>query len=614
MLHIFIKTALALIVNSTIFGAQAAPVTLNEIASKAVLTNPEVAAKWHEFKASSFERDVTWGRNLPSLDVLYGTAYQNRTSPLYTPPGSERQYNFQNGKVTLRQNLFEGYATLNDTKRLEHATLVRFYEMLDASESAAFEAANAFIDVWRHRKLVEFAEENYVTHRLAHEKVKERAQSGVGRQVDLETAAGRLALAEANLLTETANLHDVSARYQRIVGELPKAEMEPPPPTLSKGLPKGHTESINMGFEKSPRLKAAFENILSAKRNVEVQKSGFYPRVDAYVESVRNKNDAGYSGRTNENTAGLTLSWNLFRGNQDTAKKLKAAEEVYVTKDLREKVCREVRQNLSMSFNDHLRLTEQLQYHNQHALSTDKMREAFRNQFDIGQRTLLDVLDIENEYYTARRDYLNSEMDLIIADAKYQASSGNLLNTLNLKNLDMTPPKPVTPPDEDMFTTCPSEPVSIPQIDKEAIFKLALEKDRQSRVKPAPPVVPVRQFVKTAKPVVIFGANFATASDKLLKGADKKLAEVIAVSNRYPDIKFDVSGHCDNRNVTGINQVLSERRAAAVKAYLVKNGVNESRIVTAGYSDTKPIADNNTVQGRAANRRVEILYLLEEEK
>lgn len=607
MPHIFRKPAIALIVGLAISGVQAEAVSLNEAASKAVLTNPEVVAKWHEFKASIFERDVTWGRNLPSLDVLYGTAYQRRESPLFTPPGSERKYNFQNSKATLRQNLFEGFATLNDTRRLEHASMVRFYEMLDASESAAFEATNAYVDVWRRRKLVEFAEENYVTHRLIHDKVKERAQSGVGRRVDMETAAGRLALAEANLLTETANLHDVSARYQRIIGEVPKSEMEAPPAVLSKELPKERSESIAVGFEKSPRLKAAFENILSARRNVDVQKSGFYPRVDAYLEGVHDTNASGFTGFTNERTAGLTVSWNLFRGNQDNAKMRKAAEEVNVSKDLREKVCREVRQNLSMSFNDHLRLTEQLQYHDQHQLTTDKVRQAFRDQFDIGQRTLLDLLDTENEYYTARRDYVNTEMDLLVADAKYQASSGNLLNTLNLKNLDMTPPKTEAAPGDEVFTTCPADPIGAPSIDKETLFRNALEKDRLSRAQAI-------QFVKTAKPVIINGVHFNTLSDKLLPGADKSLAEVIAVAKRYPDIKFEISGHTDNENRTGINQTLSERRAGTVKAYLVKQGVAADRISTAGYADTIPVADNATETGRAANRRVEVRYTVLEEK
>lgn len=131
---------------------------------------------------------------------------------------------------------------------------------------------------------------------------------------------------------------------------------------------------------------------------------------------------------------------------------------------------------------------------------------------------------------------------------------------------------------------------------------------------PAPQPVETLKSILVEKPFVLEGASFATASEKLLKGADQKLAEVIAVAKRYPNIKLEVSGHSDNRNKTGRNQILSERRAVAVKTYLVKNGVAADRIVTAGYADTKPVANNNTEQGRAANRRVEVRYVLMEEQ
>lgn len=467
----FEKSILALIFAASFGVAQAT--TLEEAASKSVQSHPDVLAKWHQFNASVHERDVTWGRNLPTLDVLFGVGDERQSSP--TLVGTQ-SYSIENSKVTLRQNVFEGFATMHDTKRLEHASLVRYYELLDLSETAALEAAKAYIDLYRFRKLLEMAEDNYATHRLVFQKIAERAKAGITRGVDLEMAAARLALAESNLLTEASNLHDVTARYQRIVGDLPKGEIDLPTTKLSKDLPKTRSDAILGGFQNSPQLKAAFENILSAQRNVAVQRAGYYPRVDLYAEGSREKNASGIMGNTNTDTVGLTISMNLFRGFQDSSKEKKAAEETSAAKDTRERVCRDLRQNLAMSFNDYLRLVEQLTYLDQHQLSTDKAREALRKQFDIGQRTLLDVLDTENEYYTARRNYLNGEMDLAIAQARYQSASGNLLKTLNLKHLDMDPPKPETAI-EDPRDLCPAEPALFPELDKNAVFQRAKAKE-----------------------------------------------------------------------------------------------------------------------------------------
>ena len=120
--------------------------------------------------------------------------------------------------------------------------------------------------------------------------------------------------------------------------------------------------------------------------------------------------------------------------------------------------------------------------------------------------------------------------------------------------------------------------------------------------------------ILTEHPVRIEGANFPINSAKLLKKADLKLNEVVNAVKLHPDLKLDVIGHTDNRGKKASNQKLSENRAAAVKAWLVKHGVASDSITTVGYADTKPIADNKTLKGRAANRRVEVHYVIKEEK
>jgi len=129
--------------------------------------------------------------------------------------------------------------------------------------------------------------------------------------------------------------------------------------------------------------------------------------------------------------------------------------------------------------------------------------------------------------------------------------------------------------------------------------------------KPAPVAAPapVKETWKTLledKPVQIEGANFDTNSAQLRKTAYPKLDDVVGFAAKYSDAKLVVGGHTDNRGSKAYNQKLSERRAAAVKAYLVKKGVAAERISTQGYGFDQPVADNKTAEGRAKNRRVEI--------
>ncbi|MFZ1452386.1 MAG: OmpA family protein, partial [Ferruginibacter sp.] len=99
---------------------------------------------------------------------------------------------------------------------------------------------------------------------------------------------------------------------------------------------------------------------------------------------------------------------------------------------------------------------------------------------------------------------------------------------------------------------------------------------------------------------------FATASDKLLAQSFKRLNDVVTILNENPTYKVQIDGHTDSQGKDEYNQDLSDRRAASVKAYLVSKGIAEGRLSSAGYGETKPVADNNTAKGRASNRRVEM--------
>lgn len=99
---------------------------------------------------------------------------------------------------------------------------------------------------------------------------------------------------------------------------------------------------------------------------------------------------------------------------------------------------------------------------------------------------------------------------------------------------------------------------------------------------------------------------FATGKATLLSKSFKGLDEVVKVLTDEPGLKLSINGHTDNVGSDDFNMTLSEKRAASVKAYLVKKGVPEDRITAAGFGETMPVADNKTSAGRQQNRRVEL--------
>jgi outer membrane protein OmpA-like peptidoglycan-associated protein len=108
------------------------------------------------------------------------------------------------------------------------------------------------------------------------------------------------------------------------------------------------------------------------------------------------------------------------------------------------------------------------------------------------------------------------------------------------------------------------------------------------------------------KSLVLEGVNFETNSAKLTSDSHSVLDRVAESLNASPDVKVEVAGHTDSVGSDSHNMSLSKARAESVRDYLVKKGVDSSRLVARGYGETKPIADNGTAAGRAKNRRVEL--------
>lgn len=400
--------------------------SLKDSAQRAITANPEVMSRLNAFRAAGEDSRAARGAYLPRVDLGASAEAINQRNTT-----ANQNYNSTGVTLTATQLLWDGLGTQSQVTRFDHAKLVRYFEFLDFSEQTALEAVRAHADIIRARGLVSLAEDNYVNHRVFAEQIQARVKAGFDRASDLEQATARQALAESNLITETANLHDVSERYRRLTGEAAPASISDAD-ALSVDLARSVPSLLDQSVRRNAAIAAAVENLRAARAQSSERDSALQPRVEARLRGGLGNNLDGILNQKREARAGVYLNWNLYNGGADQSRIRQSANLLAQATDTRDKVCRDVRQTAAIAFNDVRKLEEQLGALDINAKATQKARDAYREQFNIGRRSLLDLLNTENDLYSARRAFVNAQSDLIVAKARTQAASGNLVAALGL--------------------------------------------------------------------------------------------------------------------------------------------------------------------------------------
>jgi outer membrane protein, adhesin transport system len=555
--------------------------SLKEAITQGVLVSPRVNADWYNFAATSEAQKAARGGYLPSADIYAEVGREDRNTPLI----DLGDYGRDSTQFSITQMLFDGFETRDNVARLGYDTLSNYYIFKRSSEEVAQEVAVAYLETVKYQQLVKYAAENLKVHRQIHDKISERTGGGVSEGVDLDQAVARVGLAETNLVTETTNLRDVEVQFQRLVGSYPNANLTVPAVPAER-IPELRGAALEVAYQNSPVINAAIENLRAAQESLNLTNAPFMPRFDLrYRNQVEHDTD-GIDGKFEEEAIEVVMQYNLFRGGADSARKREYYNLYYAAIEERKQACLNVRQEISTDFNNIEALRQQVVLTDVSMRAQDKTRMAYLDQFNRGKRSLLDLLDSQNEYFDSQRSHMAAVVDLVAAEASTLSNMGLLLASLEVdginadKLVEMDLDLSRDPNDENTHALCPGEP--------------------------APP--PTAEPAEEPKIVLQLNVRFANDSAVITSAYDSEIAVAAATMKDFPQVKAVIEAHTDSVGSDQYNQALSNRRADAVYKMLVeKYGVNPAQLTAVGRGETMPVADNSTPAGRAQNRRVELI-------
>lgn len=459
----------ALLFLSVFSGAvQGSIETYGQALELALENNPALARTYFDFAASRERIAVVSGELRPSLDVRAVRGREDRSSPI----NDFGRYNRSDVQFTATQLLFDGFQTQDRVKAADFEARRDLQGHIRASENAALEVTQAYLEVALYQRLKDFADQNYYVHQQVADRIAKRVSSGVSAGVDYEQVKARLALAESNVFTEAANLHDTKAELQRITGELVYVENLPLPLLPPQLLGNTRSAVLRVALDRSPRVREATENMLAVSAERDSSRGSFFPRIDLRYRNEQSSNIEGLLGDFDTEAVELVFNFNFYRGGTDEARRRESNQRYYSAMEARKQACWDTRREVLVAYNDAQVLERQIEFLSTQLASQRLARIAYEDEFNLGSRSLLDLLDSQNELFDTQRALVRAETDLIAARAKALAEAGSLLSALGV---DM-----IRPDTEDWawdaslssaYALCPDEPTEAVIVDFDAVYK-----------------------------------------------------------------------------------------------------------------------------------------------
>ncbi|QIA64709.1 TolC family outer membrane protein [Vibrio astriarenae] len=402
--------------------------TLEQAVAHTIKTNPSIKAQYNEFISKRYLRESSGGQYLPSIDLDAAIGTQD----LEREAWDFGDYTGNEVSISLTQLLWDGNATLNDMDRTAaDAESVRLQLLADA-EDIALEVARIYLDATQAFELLALSEGNLRTHKKIYSDIKKRVDSGIGSTADLSQVEARVAKAHGNLLAAQNNMYDVHTEFTRVVGQAPQGLIYPR--ADNNFIPRTLQDAIDIAFEDHPVIQVSHADVDSAKFQYKQSKGVNLPTFTIEASQTWRDDMDGVIGSDDEASIMLRMRYNLYNGGSDVANQDNFAHQLNKAKDLRDSAYRQVEEGLRLAWSG-LELTQQQKlFLADHVDSASATVVAYEKQYKIGKRTLLDVLNTENELFEARKEFLDAKYGEQYAKYRILNATGVLLDSLRVES------------------------------------------------------------------------------------------------------------------------------------------------------------------------------------
>ncbi|MDP3291592.1 MAG: TolC family protein, partial [Sulfuricurvum sp.] len=281
----------------------------------------------------------------------------------------------------------------------------------------------------KNRDLLCIAKANVQFNEEIYDKVNKLYTAGITTRSESEKADTSLSLAKSNYVVAKNNLDDAMFNLERVLGRHVNAQ-DLEDGSFSGVLPSTIEEMKEYARSHNPSVLVSEYNVKAAYAQREASYKNYYPKIDAFARQSWANDVGGIAGDDDRTKFGLTLSYNLYRGGADESQAQKNLSKMHQEGENKRETVRKLDEQGELSWSAKIYISEQLVHLKRNEATSAKTLELYQKEYDLGRRTLLDLLVAQNDSVAAQSQIVRAENDLLFAHYRILDAMGSMVQNI----------------------------------------------------------------------------------------------------------------------------------------------------------------------------------------
>ncbi|MEO7505332.1 MAG: TolC family protein [Sphingomicrobium sp.] len=406
-------------------------VELRDAVQAALNTNPQIRQAIHNKEATKAERKQAQGLYYPRVSVETSGGIRELRNP------SRRRIGLANntlypveGDLIVDQLLFDFGGREAEIKRQAARTDAAGARVEERSQFVALNVARAYIDYLLQQRLVAIAEDNATFHEKLAGDLREGVAKGSISIADQQQAEERLQSARARITEAREDLDTAAIQFQTLTG-MPVDSVSMPP-DLSQFMPATLADAEALARRDNPRVQEALADLASAREDIAAAKAEMGPKFNLEGRGRYGNDIDGFEGKTTDLSGRVVMRWTVFNGNtnvENVREQRARADEVHARLFEQTRQAEEDTRSAWSRLVNQTRLSTELETQGK---VSDDLLLSYREQFNVGRRSLLDVLDAQNTRYNVEAQVETSRLAKLYAQYRVLAAANRLIEALGV--------------------------------------------------------------------------------------------------------------------------------------------------------------------------------------